>query len=422
MAVSTNAKLAAAALALCAGGGALLLYPKAAPPIPPAPAPAPAPAPVAAPLYAWVQLDGGTTASVRAIMASGAAGCPALSVDGVAKTMTQRGASPAGFTGVFVCEHTLSAAPKSLAIGALTLPAPTFNAKSALVLGDTGCRETSNKQQPCTGDPSTGAWGFPALSKAAASTTPDFVLHVGDYLYRESDCKDTSACGYVWGAWEADFFKAAEAGGLLRLAPWVPVRGNHETCGRAWAGYSLFFAPGPMSTSACPTSIPPYSVSLNGLTLFVVDTSADSGQQAQADYSQVATALSGVTTPVWLTTHVPVCSDALCGGSMASAFQGAGLDKVSALRWLHVGHVHLYDHSVAGAHHPAQTVSGGGGTALNHPSSCVDTNTADCVTNEYTYMTVTASAGAWDATVYDQSGAKTGITFSVSASTAPGGH
>lgn len=430
MPLSARAKLAAVAFTLGAGGGAVALKAN--------PKPQPAPVVGQAPTYAWVQLEPGRAASVRAVMPSAAAGCPTLTVDGAATPMSKRGQSPADFVAVFVCEHTLSAPAKSLAIGALTLPAPTFNASSALVLGDTGCRESGSSQQSCTGDPTTGAWGFPALSKAAASARPDFVLHVGDYLYRESGCADPTVCGDVWGAWEADFFKPAEAGGLLRLAPWVPIRGNHEDCHRGWDGYSLFFAPGPMSASSCPTSIPPYGVTLSGLTLYVTDSSAKSAQQAQADFTKVKALIGSNTTPAWLATHVPVCSDGACGGSMGAAYNAAGLGAVAALRWLHVGHVHLFDHTVAGANHPAQTVSGGSGTALDCSSMCIDSDKTDCVascdttkcgssdtshcpTHAYTYMTVTAQSSGWDATVYDQSGAKTGITLSVSGAAAPGG-
>ncbi|MEY3213484.1 MAG: hypothetical protein RIT28_3965 [Pseudomonadota bacterium] len=83
------------------------------------------------------------------------------------------------------------------------------------------------------------------------------------------------------------------------------------------------------------------------------------------------------------------------------------------MKWLHVGHIHLFDHSVAGGHHPPQTVSGGGGTALNGSSQCVDSNTQDCLFNQYTYMAVSTQSSAWGATVYDQNGTDMKIPFSV---------
>ena len=54
-----------------------------------------------------------------------------------------------------------------------------------VVLGDTGCRLKGAALQACN-DPA--QWPFPQLAAAAASLKPDLVIHVGDYLYRESAC------------------------------------------------------------------------------------------------------------------------------------------------------------------------------------------------------------------------------------------
>ena len=69
---------------------------------------------------------------------------------------------------------------------------------------------------------------------------PDLVVHVGDYHYRENACPagdagcSTSPWGYGWDAWDADFFTPAKR--LLAVAPWIVVRGNHESCDRAGQG------------------------------------------------------------------------------------------------------------------------------------------------------------------------------------------
>ena len=66
------------------------------------------------------------------------------------------------------------------------------------------------------------------------------MIHVGDYLYRENACPAGDAdCagspwGYGWDAWNADFFAPARP--LLAAAPWIVVRGNHESCDRARPG------------------------------------------------------------------------------------------------------------------------------------------------------------------------------------------
>ncbi len=361
-------------------------------------------------LYAWVEQGDHHTASARAILPAGGP-CPAITVDGSAKPMKPRTTSPPNFTEVQVCEHSLSAKnpPTSLAIGSLTLPPPTTRADHILVLGDTGCRKKGSTQQDCDGDPATGAWGFPKISQEAAATrpTPDLILHVGDYLYRESGC---DLCGYKWTTWQADFFQAAEAGGLLRQAPWIFVRGNHEDCNRAWHGYFLFLAPGPWTAptwpdSACPASVAPFRVALDGLDIYVVDTSSEDAQLAQQSFATVNGDLAGSTTDSWLTTHVPVCDDFDCDGDMGQAFAASGLNQASLLKWLHVGHIHLFE-QIDGdpGVHPPQTTTGGSGTQLDSSSHCAVGPQIYCDVSGYTYLMVASQTAAWQATLYDLGG------------------
>jgi Calcineurin-like phosphoesterase len=78
----------------------------------------------------------------------------------------------------------------------------------------------------------------------AAAAHSDLVIHVGDYVYREvrcpagnTDCSN-SPYGYGWEAWNVDFFEPSAS--LLAVAPWIMVRGNHETCDRAGDGWFRF--------------------------------------------------------------------------------------------------------------------------------------------------------------------------------------
>lgn len=367
------------------------------------------------PLYAWVQQGAGDAASARAILSADVTSCPSITVDGTPHPMSQRTTSPASFTKVRVCEYALSAAspPTSLSIGSLTLPPPTTLTDQILVFGDTGCRHKGSDQQDCHGDPTQGAWGFPAISQQAAATEPaaDVILHVGDYLYRENGC---DVCGYKWSAWQADFFQAAEASGLLRKAPWIFVRGNHEDCTRAWHGYFLFVAPGPWTDpswpdSSCPTAVEPYEVVLDELNIYVVDTSSEDANNAQESYSKVNSMISGSSTDSWLTTHVPVCEDYDCDGDMGQAFAASGLDEASQLKWIHVGHIHLFEQIDAKAGddpHPPQTITGGSGTEL-YPSDCAVGDHIYCDAASYTYMMVSSESAAWEATLYDLQGQAT---------------
>mgnify|MGYP000167914488 CR=1 FL=1 len=64
------------------------------------------------------------------------------------------------------------------------------------------------------------------VAGAVAAWDPDLIVHVGDYLYRESPCPEgQSGCagsphGDNWATWNADFF--APASPLLGAAP--PLR------------------------------------------------------------------------------------------------------------------------------------------------------------------------------------------------------
>ena len=88
---------------------------------------------------------------------------------------------------------------------------------------------------------------FPRWPAAAAKFKPDLVIHVGDYLYRESACPpgNQGCAGSPWGdnwtTWKADFFDPAAP--LLAAAPIVLVRGNHEDCKRAGPGWTRLQGP-----------------------------------------------------------------------------------------------------------------------------------------------------------------------------------
>ena len=102
-----------------------------------------------------------------------------------------------------------------------------------LVLGDTGCRIKGAALQACN-DPA--AWPFPPLAAAAAKLKPDLIVHVGDYLYRESACPAGNAgcAGSPWGdnwtTWQADFYTPAApllAAGVVYEGKDGPGQGKH---------------------------------------------------------------------------------------------------------------------------------------------------------------------------------------------------
>ncbi|MFX8797610.1 metallophosphoesterase, partial [Acinetobacter baumannii] len=86
------------------------------------------------------------------------------------------------------------------------------------------------------------AWPFKLGATLSASLKPDLVLHVGDFHYREKPCPagNDGCAGSPWGdnwdVWREDFFAPADS--LLRAAPWIMVRGNHELCDRGGHGWA----------------------------------------------------------------------------------------------------------------------------------------------------------------------------------------
>lgn len=98
------------------------------------------------------------------------------------------------------------------------------------------------------------------------------MVHVGDYLYRQGPCANTTNCtginnasfplepgmwGDNWHGWYADFFEPSMP--LLAAAPWIAMRGNHEQCDRGGHGYFLFLDPRPLPANWTGDYCRPYT-------------------------------------------------------------------------------------------------------------------------------------------------------------------
>jgi hypothetical protein len=155
--------------------------------------------------------------------------CPALAVDGFDVPMSRRAPASGAFP-VVTCEATVPFGTETASILDQDLPLPGGPIRRIAVIGDTGCRlnDWEKKYQACN-DPD--AWPFAQVARAVADWNPDLIVHVGDYLYRESPCPEGMAgCegnpyGDNWATWDADFFTPAAS--VLGAAPWVFMRGNH---------------------------------------------------------------------------------------------------------------------------------------------------------------------------------------------------
>jgi hypothetical protein len=364
---------------------------------------------------AYVVLGGDGAALARVITT--ASGCPAIDVDGAPLAMTVRAApatealrptlsaralsKPSAFP-VLTCERGLPPGAQRASVGGHVLPLPTTAPRRIVVIGDSGCRLKASDfaYQACN---DSAQWPFAQVAAAAAAARPDLVIHVGDYHYRETACPDNDAgCagspwGYGWDAWDADLFTPARA--LLAAAPWVVVRGNHESCNRAGQGWWRFLDPRPLvpgrdcndpANDATGDFSDPYAVRIAAdAQLLVFDSSkVDVAPLAATDplykiyfaQMQQAFALARRTPHNIFLNHHPVLAFApnpsvtptgVYPGngalqSVLAAINGVRLFAESVQATL-TGHVHLFQVVSYDTPQPTQLVSGNGGAWADVP-------------------------------------------------------
>lgn len=268
---------------------------------------------------------------------------------------------------IVVCEAKLSYADAYNAASAiidpngknLSLPLPKADAKKIGVIGDTGCRVKVEKGVPVVQDClDPKKWPLPVIARTLADRRPDLVIHVGDYIYRKAPCPDKARCGdapddahgTTWETLEAEIIKPAAP--LMKAAPWVVPRGNHENCAeekrleaQGGIGFFILIDPRPFEEvtnanldsylaflrprtgkgdsvvcSACPEMTAPYIVPVDaGLDLWVIDSNHPEDEYETAvkdehvidEFAAQFLALSAryASRPdkrVWLTTHRPL--------------------------------------------------------------------------------------------------------------------
>eukprot|EP00428_Durinskia_dybowskii_P014247 CAMPEP_0170212984 /NCGR_PEP_ID=MMETSP0116_2-20130129/6114_1 /TAXON_ID=400756 /ORGANISM="Durinskia baltica, Strain CSIRO CS-38" /LENGTH=555 /DNA_ID=CAMNT_0010463531 /DNA_START=116 /DNA_END=1783 /DNA_ORIENTATION=- len=270
----------------------------------------PAPFPI---VYSVLGLGGQPYA--RAIVGI-ADSCPPISIDGLKEQpevtirATGSGGLPYDFP-VRVCEAALPIGHQGGTFGGRPVPAMTQDPTKYLLVGDTGlrlkvknlgnCKEFSDSEtygvpmcrtyeafnkSNVKGDvQSLDNWPLYDLFTSAAETNPDLVVHLGDYLYRQTACPREHGCddvssgswwGDTWRGWFSDFFDPARP--LLESAPWIVIRGNHEDCSRAGHGWFMFMDPRPLppnwSAGYCESYTEPYSIPFKHEQLLIIDDTA----------------------------------------------------------------------------------------------------------------------------------------------------
>ncbi|MCU1262523.1 MAG: metallophosphoesterase, partial [Bryobacterales bacterium] len=272
------------------------------------------------------------------------------------------------------------------------------------------------------------------VANNAAAAHPDLVIHVGDYLYREKNCDGVKNCpggpaGDMMATWEADFFTPARK--LLRAAPWVFVRGNHETCVRAGDGW--FSLLDPRTVSGCQEFTQPYLVQAGALRLAVVDDSTATDARCAPGEAKCATQFAreveeyarqfqtisswGVD-HAWLLSHRPVWS--VKRGDEGAQVLNAALEaawakqRPSGVDLLLAGHTHVFEAIgfAPESGHATQLVVGNSGTKLAPPLK-FDPKDAEVVhaqirefqkIQDFGFTTLQPEGDSWRAEAHDRDG------------------
>lgn len=255
--------------------------------------------------YSWQEIGPDNSRIIRVITSQKS--CPNLTIDHQSQSMTLRAkADPS--SPVITCEKTVRNT-QTISVDQITFsPLPT-HPKKILVIGDTGCRLKGADIQNCD---NALEWPLSQLAKSAANMNPDLIIHVGDNLYRQDPCPTVdpgcqgSPSGNNWQTWEADFFSPIAP--LLNQAPWVIVRGNHETCSRAGLLWFEYLAPQPF-TGKCQPFTDPYLINFENLQLLNIDSAGASDFDVNLNdldlYKQTFEFLPKLSKHTWLITHRP---------------------------------------------------------------------------------------------------------------------
>ncbi len=374
-------------------------------------------------LSAWVQMAPGAAAEARAVVSGKT--CPEAMMDGRKVPMRLRAPDTAPFPDL-LCAVTLPPALRNLSVLGHGLPLHKPAPERIVVVGDTGCRIKGLIMQACN-DPA--KWPFPHVAVSAAGLKPDLVVHVGDYLYRESPCRFAAAgCGGSpsgdnWASWKADFFDPAAP--LLAAAPFVFVRGNHEECARAGAGWLRLLGPfAVLPNVPCTDHVPPYAVPLGGVTLAVMDDAHASDVHApddlvalyRADFAAVRRLGPA---PVFLAMHRPIWGVVSLGLGMVvggnrtlmAAQEEGGIPANVAL--MIAGHIHTFEAIDYAKDAPPQLIAGEGGDLLDQAPRDLSGRSVGALKIAsglslpgYGFLLMTRTKTGWTVDVMDVNGAR----------------
>jgi hypothetical protein len=374
-------------------------------------------------LIVWTELGPAGTIA-RAITTDTT--CPDVRLDGGVQPMHARATPAPPEFPVLVCEVGIPASARTASIDGRALPL-LGSVRRIVVIGDTGCRIIGSLVQACN-DPT--QWPFAQIASSAAAWRPELIIHVGDYIYREDPCPAGDAgCagsphGDNWETLRTDFFTPAAP--LLRAAPWVFMRGNHEICARGGTAWFRVLSPLPLP-GECVDYTEPYQIRLDRFDLLVLDSAIANDFQIPPDqvaaYQQQFDAVRRMATrESWLLTHKPIYAFGHAGVKDGveqlfidqEVLQAASENDFPATIQLFIGgHLHSFETLAFGSSRPPQIVVGNSGTLLDQAVSTplpgltiAGMTVAGGVSlARFGFMTLEAIDGGWHAVLRDVAGA-----------------
>ncbi|MDH4468889.1 MAG: metallophosphoesterase [Bacteriovoracaceae bacterium] len=266
--------------------------------------------------------------------------------------------------------------------------------RKIVLVGDTGCRLKESKSgyeyQNCQ---NLQDWPFLLVATEIAKEKSDLIVHLGDYQYREQCSQNSELCknvkdsvGYHWKSWEEDFFKPVALSSIK--APWLFVRGNHEDCGRAHAGFLHLMSnyynstnanTKPNASAACPENLPLEFYEFDKTVIVNWDSSSldDRKPLTEEKKEQVFNTLIEIKSKVYahpektfiLVSHKPLFAFVptkkeyvVSNMNLISLWQK--VEMPSNLKFVVSGHIHNFQMTKS-ANFPVQIISGNGGTKLD---------------------------------------------------------
>ena len=325
-------------------------------------------------LSTWVQMGPNGTIIARAVTEKSE--CPFIALNDTVQQMQVRAEPSEPDFPVLVCEALIPIGTTSASIDGGMLKLPKIDPIRIAIIGDTGCRIKGDDVQACN-DPE--VWPFKRVAKSVASWGPDLVIHVGDYLYREDSCPEgNSGCagspfGDKWVTWDADFFSPVSV--LLKSAPWVFTRGNHEMCTRAGKGWFRFLAPN-TPFSDCIEFTEPYAVDIGLVRLLIFDSASADDNNAPQNLVDVYTQQFSIINDLandnsWILTHRPIWG---IGEFDNELFQinltlqaATGNNLKPGINLVLSGHLHFFEMLRFEGGRSPQFIVGNSGTELDSP-------------------------------------------------------